>query len=174
MVKIGGEYLIHVVSAVVAGTLAELLPPDGEEGSGRMLKLLVSLLILCVIALPLLELLSGAPDALLGQIEDYFDALEEDGQTVYDEYAAQTMEYIRAESADQAEIELAALLASHFDISRENIQVEITLSSGEEGISLKKVTVLLSGSAVFADPYAIEEYLAVLFGSETECAAVLA
>lgn len=158
------NYLIGVVSAIVAGAVAELLPPEeeGEKGGGRALKLVVSLLILCVVALPLLDVLvDGGLPARINAIFDELDAAE---SNALDQYATQTLAYIRSASADAAEEEIAALLAERFGLPVDRCRVEVTLGEGEEGITLAGVKVYLSGSAIFADPYAIEEYLTALFG----------
>ena len=157
-------YLTGVVTAVVAGTIAELLPPEGEGKQDKPIKLLTSLLILCVIAMPLLDLLGEGPEALLDRLDGIVAELGANDAEGLEAYAAQTMAYIQAASADAAEGEIAGLLAERFGLPAENCRVEVTLDAGEAGITLAGVKVYLSGSAIFADPYAIEDYLTAMFG----------
>lgn len=158
----GANYLIGVVSAVVAGTVAELLPPDGDGGTEKALKLVVSLLILCVVALPLLNALGEG--GLLAQIDAILDEITAVESSAADGYAAQTMAYIREASADAAEGEIVLLLAERFGLPAEHCRVEVTLGEGEAGITLAGVKVYLSGSAILADPHAIGDYLTAMFG----------
>ena len=160
-----GNYLVSVVTAVVAGTVAELLPPDGEGGMSRPLKLLTSLLILSVIALPLLDALGPGTDGLLDRLDAALAEISAD-PTAADAYAAQTMTYIREASAEAAEGEIVALLAEHFGLPADRCCAEVTLAEGEAGITLGGVKVYLSGSAIFADAADIEAYLTALFGGQ--------
>lgn len=161
-----GNYLVNVITAVVAGTVAELLPPDGEAGTTRALRLVISLLILCVIALPLLDGLGAGSDGLLARIDGLFEEIHTAGNAAADAYAAQTMAYIRAAGEDAAEGEIVALLAERFGLSADRCRAEVTLAEGKEGITLAGVKVYLSGSAIFADAAGIEAYLTALFGGQ--------
>lgn len=159
------NYLVNVITAVVAGAVAELLPPDGEGGMSRPLKLLTSLLILCVIALPLLDALGAGSGGLLDRLDAALAELSAD-PTAADAYAAQTAAYIREASADAAEREIVALLAERFGLPADRCRAEVALAKGAEGITLAGVKVYLSGRAILADAAEIETYLAALFGGQ--------
>lgn len=160
-----GNYLASVITAVVAGTVAELLPPDGEGGMSRPLKLLTSLLILCVIALPLLDALGQGTDGLLNRLDTALTEISADS-TAADAYAVRTMAYIREASAEAAEREIVALLAERFGLPAAHCRAEVMLAEGEAGITLAGVKVYLSGGAILADAAGIEAYLAALFGGQ--------
>ncbi len=157
------NYLIGVVWAVVIGTVVELLPPD-EGKQTTVFRLLVSLLILCVIANPMLTLLQEGPDVLLDRIRSAIEEINIEGGALSDRYAEQTAAYIRTASESKAEDAIGALLAERFGISAEDSRVEVVLGGAGDEIKLDCVTVVLSGRAVLADPYTIEAYLSTLFG----------
>ncbi len=160
-----GNYLVGVITAIAAGAAAELLPPEGERGTDRLLKLITGLLILCVIALPLLDALGAGGDSLLERLDAALAELDTD-PAIADRYAAQTMAYIRAASAEAAEGEIVALLAERFGLPTDCCRAEVTLADGEAGIVLAGVKVYLRGRAVLADAAEIEAYLAALFGGQ--------
>lgn len=158
-----GQIIMGVMTAAVAGVVAELLPPDGADRLERPLKLVVALLVLCAVVLPLVDAADGGDltarlDAALDEI-----AIASNGA---DAYAEQAMAYIRAASADAAEREITALLAERFGLLPEHCRVEVTLADGESGIALVGVKVCLSRRAILADAEGIEAYLAALFGGQ--------
>ena len=157
------SYLIGVVWAVVIGTVVELLPPD-EGKQTTVFRLLVSLLILCVIATPLLTVLQEGPDVLLDRIRSAIEEINIEGGALSDRYAEQTAAYIRTASEREAEESVGILLAERFGISAQDCRVDITLGGTAEEITLEQMTVVLSGRAVLTDPYTIEAYLSTLFG----------
>lgn len=160
-----GHYLISILTAVVVGSVAELLPPDGDGGMSRSLKLIVSLLILCTVALPLFEVLEQGSAGLLDRLDAVLAEVSA-APTAADAYAERTMAYLCEASAEAAEGEIAALLAEQFGLPAAHCRTEVTLSEGAEGIILAGVKVYLSGPAILADAAEIEAYLAALFGGQ--------
>lgn len=160
-----GNYLVGVISAIAAGTIAELLPPDGDRGTERLLKLVIGLLILCVIALPLLDTLRAGTDGLLDRLDAAMAELDTD-PAMADYDAEQTLAYIRTAGAEAAEAEIVALLAERFGLPTDCCRVEVALADSEGGIVLAGVKVCLRGRAVLADAAEIESYLAALFGGQ--------
>lgn len=157
--------MIGIMTAAVAGMMAELLPPDGTDGLARPLKLVAALLVLCAVVIPLFDMLGEGGDGAAARLDA---ALAEIGAAAKgsDAYAAQAMACIRAASAEAAEREIAALLAERFGLSAEHCRVEVTLAEGEDGIVPIGVKVWLSGRAIFADVAGIEAYLEALFGGQ--------
>ncbi len=160
----GGEYFVGVISAVVVGSAAELLPPEGEGGEAKVFRFVVSLLVLCVIALPLLDGLTEVPLSLSKQLDDL---LARAGELSSDAnvYAAEAAAYIRTASAEAAAEEIALLLAERFGVPIHCVRAEVTLGEDAEGMTVPlDIKVFFSGKAVFQNPYIVEEYLTALFG----------
>lgn len=168
----GREYLLTVVLTAFVCGLAELLLPDGEEGSGRAFGLLASLLVLCVIIAPISRLTADGMDEIKSYADAFFDGLSGE---IPDEstYRTQLMACILSSGEADAERAVSQQIAHRFALSADELQVRLAWSAEDaETVRLSGVTVLLSGAAVFADPYAIEDYLEMLFG--VECKAALA
>lgn len=165
-------YLTRAVLAAIAGGVAELLLPEGDEGSGRAFGLLVSLLVLGVIAAPLIPLIGGGPEALADSAGALLAGVRY-GEADYAVYRAETIDCILAAGGGSAEAAVAQQLAVQFGLAAEDLQVRLTWSAdAAEEIRPAGITVLLSGQAMFANPYAIEAYLKELFG--VPCTAALA
>lgn len=161
-------YLMTVVWAAVAGTLAELIGGDDERSGAKLLRLLTGLMILSVVVSPIRGLLQVGPDALLdrlrGAYEDARAATAEAGEM----YAAQTMDLIRETGEAGASDAVAALVAGQFALPAEYCRAEVELTEQAGEFSLSAVRVILSGKGVLADPYAIETYLEDLLGCRAE------
>ena len=160
-------YLMTVIWAAVAGTLAELVGDD-EGGGAKLLRLLTGLMILSVVISPLRGLLQTGPDALFdrlrGAYEDARAASAEAGET----YAARTLEFIRETGETGAADAVAELVEGQFSLPAECCRAEVELT-GEEGVfSLSAVRVILSGKGVLTDPYAVETYLEDMLGCVAE------
>lgn len=156
-------YLITVVWAAVAGTLAELIGVD-EEGSGaKLLRLITGLMILSVVVAPLRSLLQIGPDALLDRLWGVCARAETTAVELGEQYARQTVDFIRAAGESGASAAVARLVAQQFALSEEDCRAAVELTEHEGQFSPLSVRIILSGKAILADPYAIESYLAALF-----------
>lgn len=160
-------YLMTVVWAAVAGTLAELIGDD-EGGGAKLLRLLTGLMILSVVISPLRGLLQTGPDALLdrlrGAYEDARTASAEGGEM----YSALTLELIRETGEAGAAEAVAGLVAEKFSLPGECCRVEAELTETDGTFSLAAVRVILSERGVLTDPYAVETYLEDLLGCCTQ------
>lgn len=159
------EYLIQVVLAVTAGTVAELLPPDAAGGGRRACAPVTALLILCAIVLPAVSWFADG-EGLRGRIDDFFDSIASAEAWADESYAEQTAAYLCRAGAEAAEGEIAVLLAERFGFPADCCRTEVTLCTDENGIGVESVRVFLHGRAIFADSYAIEDYLDALFGAK--------
>ncbi len=156
-------YLIGVISAAVVGAVAELIPPDGDGGISGAFKLFISLLVLCVIAMPVLDATAAGEADWEKKIDQFLGELET-AESESDVYVERTAAMIREAGEEAAEGELVFLLAERFGVPSDSVRAEITLGEDTSGIVPLEIKVFLRGRAIFADPYAIEEYLGALFG----------
>ncbi len=144
-----------MISAVIM-----LFLPDGSESS-KYVKLLASLSVLCAIAAPLgsFSLGNGA--------EGIFDQLLEG---VGDDHGAEEKYYgvLVGIGSEELEKKLCELVCDKFLIEKENIKIDVEASEKEGVFCVDRVTVGLSGAAVFKDPYDIEEYIGSLVGCDCD------
>lgn len=66
-------YLLTVVWAAVAGTLAELIGGDDAGSGAKLLRLITGLMILSVVAAPIHSLLQMGPESLLDRLGEIYE-----------------------------------------------------------------------------------------------------
>lgn len=160
-------YLMTVVWAAVAGTLAELIGDD--EGTGaKLLRLLTGLMILLGVISPLRGLLQTGPDALIDRLQGGYEDARATSSEAGEMYAARTLELIRETGETGAADTVVGLVAERFALPEECCRAEVELTETDGTFSLSAVRVILSGRGVLTDPYAVEAYLEDLLGCVAE------
>lgn len=160
-------YLMTVIWAAVAGTLAELMGDD--EGNGaKLLRLLTGLMILSVVISPLRGLLQTGPEALLDRLQGIYEDTRAASAEAGETYTARTLAYIRTTGEVGAGDAVAELVADRFDLPGECCRAAVELAETEGEFSLSAVRVVLSGRGVLTDPYAVEAYLEDMLGCSVE------
>ena len=147
------EYLLSVLSAALVIALVGMLTPNGASGS---LKLISALFLLLAIAAPLPKLLTSIPD----QIENLFQS--NGGEEDFHQQADLTLE--NASKAYLAQ-SLTQLLEQKFSIPTGEVRCTIRWADGDQA-KPERVTVILSGSAIWKNPNQIEATVAELLGCE--------
>lgn len=155
-------YVITVIWAAVAGTLVELIGADEEGGGAKLLRLLTGLMVLSVVIAPLGSLLQIGPDALLDRLWGAYEDARTASWESWEQYARQTVDFIRTAGESEASAAVAQLVAQRFEVPTEDCRTAVELTEHDGEFSPSSVRVILSGRAVLADPYAIEAYLAEL------------
>ena len=150
------EYLLSILSAALVIALVGMLAP---EGMGSSLNLISSLFLLLAIAAPLPKLIVSLPE----QIEAIFQT---DGQSGSEEDFRQQSD-LALEGASKAYLvqSLTQLLEEEFSIPSGEVRCAVQWAEGEE-IVPEKITVILSGSAIWKNPAPIEETVSRLMGCE--------
>ena len=160
------NYLFSIMLVSVAAGAAEILAPEGEGGGlKKHVRLLVSLIVLAVLIAPV----SG----LLGYISNFdnYRGLFGAGHPGEGDFSAQA-ENTRQRILERGESEVAAgvtaLLYDRFGIPGEEAKVVPELATGDAGIEVKKLTIVLYGRSVWKNPYEIEDYFVRLLGCPCE------
>lgn len=150
------EYLLSVLAAALVIALVGILAPNG---SGSSLKLVSALFLLLAIAAPLPKLLTSIPQ----RIEDLFQVGGQKG----DEEDFRQETDLTLENASKAYLaqSLTQLLEEKFSIPAGEVRCTVRWVEGDE-IRPEKVTVILSGSAIWKNPAPIEETVTQLLGCE--------
>lgn len=158
------QYLLSVIIISIAIGLTEVMVSDmhGMKGYIRT----IGLLCVLVVALsPLAQALSDINDSFFENIKNSIT----DGADMSDEdYSEMLNEYLKSFSQNSYKSEIKRLLNEKFDISEEESFVELELELSDDTMSVTEIRILLTGSAIFKNPYDIEDYFKNLAGCECQ------
>ncbi len=148
------EYLLSLLIVSLAVTLARLLSPSATASH---VKLVCSFVFICVLAAPIPQFLRELPElsAELLDITDQTDKTES-----YENIANDALKNASRAYVAQA---LTSILEEQFSIPSGEIRCVILWESGEEA-KPQRVTVILSGSAIWKNPEPIERTVTELLG----------
>ena len=158
------DYLLALLSTALLTSLVGILAPAGIRGStARHLRLLCSLVLLCVLISPLKDAGGSLRDALEQLLPPSVDSAPDGEREALQE------------ALDEASVgyflaRLTESLEQHFSIESGCVRVRLRWERTEEGLTPTHATVLLSGSAIWKDPEEIEQFVTALLG----CACVSA
>lgn len=157
-------YILSMLAAALVAAVVGILSPSGEGGGiSKHMRLLCSLFLLCVLLSPLISVLDAlgdlangsflSPDVELEEEEDYRDRLEGAMDEATRTYFAQM---------------LTECLCDELSLKAGEVRCHVLWD--EEDGTPKKVTVLLSGSAIWQDPKRICSFVTSLLDCECVCA----
>ena len=156
------EYVISLLSAALVAALIGVLAPTGEGGGlSRHLRLLTSLFLITVIILPL-------GDAM-GTIEGFLDGsvtLPEIGGSTEEDYRKELDEALASSSKAYFATLLIEKLEEEFTIPEGEVRCAIRWSEDAGEARPERISVILSGSAIWKDPASIEAFVRDLVGCE--------
>ena len=149
-------YLLSLLgAALVAALIGVFAPSENAAGSGKALRLLTILVLFCVIAAPLPDLITNrknlpflSPEAA----EQTYD-FELRSKTSLD--AASRAYFVRA---------LTAHLKEKFGVAQGEIACAVTWEETDDEAKPASVTLILSGSAKWKNPHEMEAYVSELLG----------
>ncbi len=150
-------YFLSLLGAALLAALIGMLSPDG--GLGKTLRLLTSLVLVCIIVAPIPGLITKWNE-IPGQTEnEYQFDFSEQSQTALD--SAARSYFARA---------LTAHLEETFDIPQGEIRCIISWSELENETKPQHITLILSGSAKWKNPKTIQSYVSELLGCSCDSA----
>ena len=151
--------MLGLFGVCVAAAILELAVPGEERGGTKaMLRLLVVLVVLVLILSPLFSFLRS------NDFEEMADIFEEK-QELEGHYAEILEKTVANGSAADLSALIAGLLADEYGIAAEDVRVAVTLH--DDG-TLHRVSVYLSGKALFIEPQEIRRALEEKLGCEVE------
>ena len=151
-----------MVCASAGITLVGMLYPDDNSGLRRALDLCLSLCLLVAVAAPMGGMLKDAGEMI---DENIFESIIPEAELPAGEAVS---EALAEESKRMIEERLEELLCTSFDLDCEKVAVTATVGVTEEGVSLERVTVWLSGAALMTDPREIKSLIAGYTDAECE------
>ena len=156
------SYLISLVSASLAVSLISILAPEGSGGGiGKHIRLLSALFLICVLIAPVGQLIGGIRDLANGNFTLPEIALpnEEDGNL-------QLQSSLDDASKQYFLDSLTILLLQEFSIEEGDLSCKAVWSEQEGQTLPKRITIILSGSAIWKDPNKIQSFVTELLGCE--------
>ena len=149
-----------MLAASLVATLVSLLSPDGERGGvAKHTRLLTSLFLVCVMIAPLRGAISALQNWQNGEITlQWQEDVEEN------DYQEDMQEALDTASRDYFTKMLTQTLEQKFLMDVGDVRCAVQWSDG--GSSPEKVTVILSGSAIWKDPKEIQSFVTSLLSCE--------
>ena len=159
-------YVLSIFTTALLITVVDILAPTGTgNGLSRHLKLVASLVFVCILISPTVSLVAKLRDFANGNWE--FDM---DGD-MKDHYSSDLQNALDEASKEYFEEMLKQTLCKEFEITEENLRVRVEWGDDGENLRPKKVTVILSGKAIWKNPAKIEEYVSSLLNCD--CASAI-
>ena len=149
-------YLLSIFATALLITVVDILAPGG--GLSKHLKLVTSLVFVCILISPSLAFAERLKDFANG---DWELAIEGDME---EHYSSELQNALDDASKEYFENMLELTLCKEFDIAEDNLRVAVEWIGDAENLRPKKVTVILSGKAIWKNPAKIEEYVTSLLG----------
>lgn len=148
-------YILSIFATALLITVADILAPSGG-GASKHLKLVTSLAFICVLISPTVSLAERLKEFANGNWEL---GIEED---IEDHYSSQLQNALDDASFAYFEGMLKQTLCEQFAIAEDDLRVRVEWTGEDTEVRPKKVTVILSGKAIWKDPAKIEEYVTSL------------
>ena len=150
-------YLLSLLGGSLAVALIGILAPNGGS---KHIKLISSLFLVCVLVAPL-------PKAI-GSVRSWIDDLNQDVGSDADpsDYTAQMEEAVQSASKTYFAQSLTQMLEQRFSITPGEVRCSIQWAEGDDGMQPLKITLILSGSAIWKNPADMEEFVTGLLGCE--------
>ena len=149
--------VLSLFGAALAAGVCELLLPRENGGTAKLLRFVISLVVLLLILTPFLGFLQNNRDVLSGEI----DVSQVDG-TEFEKIFSET---VNAQGRADLEEALYDLLKREHGIERKNAALTIRYDAQGE---LVLVSIRLSGAGLLQDPEMIENTLAKKLGCTVE------
>lgn len=152
-------YLLSVIAAsLVVGVVGAMVPTGEGDGVKRTVCFIGALCVLSVLIAPVGNVLGW-----LGQVGEGVSSLF-DREQYEQRYEQQYRDYLLSFGSDSIAEALREHICEQFDMPNEQCHVRVTTGEREGELCVEDVTVILSGTALFRDPYKIEAYIGELLG----------
>ena len=147
-------YLLSIFATALLITVVDILAPTG--GLSKHLKFVSALVFICILISPTVSLAQRLQDFANGNWE-----LDIEGD-IEDHYSSGLQDALDEASKEYFEEMLKLTLCEEFAIVEDDLRVRVEWSSDGDSLRPKKVTLILSGKAIWKNPAKIEEYVSSL------------
>lgn len=156
------DYLLTLVAASLIAAFVGILTPDGERGGlSKHMKLLTSLFLICVLIAPVGGAVEGLKSFLDGGLS--LPSLDTDAE---DNYREELDAVLDDASAQYFADMLTQTVESQFSIATGDVACRVAWTREDGRLTPARVTVILSGKAIWQDPKPITDYVSALLGCE--------
>ena len=153
-----GEYFWSLIAFSVLSSICVCLCPGGERGGyGQSLRFLSGICLLLLLLSPIRQLAQSGLD-IAGAVRSYFASFETPSDPKEEIYAQM--------DANLTAYAIKQGLCEHFALSAEDLTVGVRMDAAMERID--KVTVGLSGDAIWQNSHAMEEWVEKNIGVQAE------
>ena len=153
------SYLLTLLFTSLVIAMVNLLTPHGERGgTEKHMKLLTSLLLLTLLVAPLGNAVTGLREWINGSL------LPPWAENKAEEFESEVQEELHAASKKYFTEMLTQTLEKSFEIETGNIRCSVIWKKDES--APEKITVILSGKAIWKDPKEIREFVSQLTACE--------
>ncbi|MBQ7391359.1 MAG: stage III sporulation protein AF [Clostridia bacterium] len=150
-------YMLSIFATALLITVVDILAPTSTgSGLSKHLKLVTSLVFICILISPTVSLAQR-----LDEIADGNWELDIEGE-MEDHYAEELQNALDDASRQYFEGMLKETLCQEFEIAEDNLRVHVEWQNENNDWHPKKVTVILSGKGIWKNPAKIEEYVSSL------------
>ena len=154
-------YMLSIFATALLITVVDILAPSSAgSGLSKHLKLILSFVFVCVLISPTVSFAEHLLEFANGNWEF---GVEED---VENHYATELQNALDDASKDYFEDMLTLTISQEFDILEDDLRVIVEWDGVGESLRPKKVTLILSGSAIWKNPAKMEEYVSSLLNCD--------
>ncbi len=158
-------YLLTVIAASLIASLIGILSPSGERGGlSKHTGLVTALFLICILISPL----KGALEQLRAWSSGDLPLLDSNQKEDYEEMIDQSNDLASKRYFTQM---LTETLQTQFGLEADTVRCAVQWQEHEGKATPTHVTVILSGSGIWKEPHAIEDYVTALL--ECECSVVI-
>lgn len=154
-------YVLSIFATALLITVVDILSPAGASSAlSRYLKLVCALVFVCILISPTLSLAETLRDFANGELD--FEIAGD----VEDHYSEQLQGALDDASRQYFEGMLTQILCEEFEILEDDLRCHVKWVGEGENLHPEKVTVILSGKAIWKDPAKIEKFVSSLLNCD--------
>ena len=153
-------YLLSIFATALLITVVDILAPASAGGLSKHLKLVLSFVFVCVLISPTVTL---AERLLAFSNGDWEFDIEGD---IEDHYSSELQDALDNASRDYFEGMLTQTLCNEFEIAEDDLRVRVEWDGVGESLRPQKVTLILSGNAIWKNSAKMEEYVSSLLNCD--------
>ena len=153
------EYFLSIALSSVLVSVISLLCPHGK-GLEKAFRTTVAVVMILVIFSPITRALAGLDKLDLDGFDGIFD--EEGSEQLTDKFAESFERY----GADYVNAAIRSDVCNALGVKESNCRALASFKMQEGALCPKKITVILSGKAIWHDPHEIEDYVEEKYGCE--------
>ncbi len=156
------KYLLTIIITSISIGLCNIIIPK-QSGLDKSVKFIGMLIILATVLSPIIDGIKNINDETVDLVKD---KLSFDAEKEKDKYEFILEDYLSDYSYDLVNDYIKNELNIKFDIASEECEVNLSIVNEGENKKISHVQVLLSGAAIFKNPYDIEQYVSSMLGAE--------